>query len=152
MVARRWAIIRVVRPCISAWKAICTLAFGGRIQGAGRLVEDEDRRVFQEDAGNRQPLALAAAEIGTAFADECLITLRLLQDEVVGLGLAGGPHHLFIRGIGPADLQVLLDSAEEEQTFLETRRRYWRAANRESPAGCRCRRSAPGPAGDRTAA
>src|SRR5438046_83789 len=35
------------------------LGFGERIECARRLVENENRRVFQERPGNRQPLALA---------------------------------------------------------------------------------------------
>ena len=40
-----------------------------RIERAGRLVENEDRRVLEQDAGNGDPLALAAGELDPAFAD-----------------------------------------------------------------------------------
>jgi len=34
--------------------------FGMRVQGAGRLVEDENARVSQDGAGDRDPLTLTA--------------------------------------------------------------------------------------------
>ena len=40
-----------------------------RIERAGRLVEDEDRRILEEDAGDRDALALAAGELRAALAD-----------------------------------------------------------------------------------
>ena len=45
----------------------CLLA--GRIDVRGGLVEDEDRRVFEERAGDGDPLALAARELRAALAD-----------------------------------------------------------------------------------
>src|SRR5262249_35847756 len=41
------------------------LAF--RVEGAGRLVKDQYRRVVDQGAGDRQALALAAGKIGGAF-------------------------------------------------------------------------------------
>ena len=40
-----------------------------RIERARRLVEDEDRRVLEEDAGDGDALALAAGELRAALAD-----------------------------------------------------------------------------------
>jgi uncharacterized membrane protein YccC len=43
------------------------LAF--RVQRAGGLVEQQDRRVAQDGAGERDPLALAAGQLDPAFPD-----------------------------------------------------------------------------------
>ena len=44
-------------------KGLLHPGLGGRVKGAGGLVEDEDRRVLEDDAGNGQPLAFAAAQV-----------------------------------------------------------------------------------------
>src|SRR5690606_4512087 len=64
------------------------LVFGLDVDGAGRLVEDEDRRVLEEGAGEGDALALAAGELHPSLADEGVVPLGELDDEVVG---AGGP-------------------------------------------------------------
>src|SRR5262245_30565454 len=43
------------------------LAFG--VEGAGRLVEDEDARIDDQGAGDRQALPLAAREVGRTLID-----------------------------------------------------------------------------------
>ena len=51
-----------------------------RIERRGRLVEDQDRRVLQHDAGDRDALALAAGQLDAALADmrvEALAALRI---------------------------------------------------------------------------
>ena len=40
-----------------------------RIERRGRLVEHQDRRVLQDDAGDGDALALAAGELDAALAD-----------------------------------------------------------------------------------
>ena len=69
MVAMRWVMMSVVRPRISSSIVCHDRGFGGRIERAGRLVEDEDGRVLQKGAGDADALALADAEVAAAFAD-----------------------------------------------------------------------------------
>ena len=38
------------------------LVLGGAVDGAGRIVQDQDARVGEQRAGNGQPLALPAGE------------------------------------------------------------------------------------------
>ena len=45
------------------------------IDRAGRIVEDEDLRLFQQGAGNAQALLLPAGDIGAALLDVGLIAL-----------------------------------------------------------------------------
>ena len=40
------------------------------VEGAGRLVEDQDRRILQDGAGDGEALALAAGERCAALADD----------------------------------------------------------------------------------
>jgi hypothetical protein len=44
-------------------------AFALVVEGGGRLVEDQDRRILQEGPGDGQPLLLAAGERYPALAD-----------------------------------------------------------------------------------
>ena len=57
------------------------LALG--VEGAGGLVEQQDRRVLQERAGDGDPLALAAGEPRAGLADPGVVALGQGQDEVV---------------------------------------------------------------------
>ena len=46
------------------------------VQRRGRLVQDQDRGVLQEDARDGQPLLLPARELHAALADERVVALR----------------------------------------------------------------------------
>ena len=50
------------------------LAFG--IQRRGRLVEDQDRRILQQRARDRDALLLAAGQFQAAFADRSVVAVR----------------------------------------------------------------------------
>jgi hypothetical protein len=54
---------------------------GAAVQGAGRLVEDQDRRVLEQRARDRDPLFLAARQFQPALADPCRIAFGLPLDE-----------------------------------------------------------------------
>ena len=49
---------------------------GRRVDRGGRVVEDEDARIDEERAGDREPLALAAGERDPALADHRLVAVR----------------------------------------------------------------------------
>ena len=53
------------------------LTLGRGVERAGRFVEDQDRRILEERAGDREPLALAARQRAAALADERREALRL---------------------------------------------------------------------------
>src|SRR3990172_6729522 len=63
------------------------LALG--VEVGGRLVEDEDRRVLEEGARDRDALPLAAREPHAPLAHGRLVAVGARQDELVGVGLAG---------------------------------------------------------------
>jgi hypothetical protein len=56
---------------------------GRRIDGRSGLVEDQDARVDQQRAGDRNPLPFATRQRLAAFADQRVITMRQAQDELV---------------------------------------------------------------------
>src|SRR6478735_7408360 len=89
------------------------------IQGAGRLVEDEDARIGNERASDRDTLALPAGKIAAAFTHDGVIALRQLQDEVVSAGercRLDDPLHGH-GWIGERD--VLANGAVEEHVLLQ---------------------------------
>ena len=57
--------------------------FGFRVEAGGGFVEDEDGRVLEEGARERETLRLSAGETGAAFADDSFIFLRERFDELV---------------------------------------------------------------------
>src|SRR5437870_779911 len=60
------------------------------VEGAGRLVEDQDRRVAQQGPRDRDALALPAGEPRAPLAQQRVVSLRKLGDELVRVrGLAG---------------------------------------------------------------
>ena len=56
------------------------------IEGTRCFVEYEDRRILEEDAGNREALLLAAGELDAALTDVGVIAVRELHYEVVRIG------------------------------------------------------------------
>src|SRR3989475_427493 len=80
-----------------------------RVEVRGRLVEDQDRRILEERAGDRDPLALAAGEAHAPLADERVVTVGARQGEVEGVGLASRTHDLLDLVVGPPVGDVVAD-------------------------------------------
>ena len=66
-------------------QALLQRPLGAAVEGRGRLVEDQDRRVLEQDAGDGDPLLLAARQLETALADLRGIAVGQAGDEVVDL-------------------------------------------------------------------
>ena len=95
-------------------------AFG--VERAGRFVEQQDRRVAQDRAGDRDALALAARERDAAFAQEGVVALRQLVDEFGGLrGFRRGADFGFAR-VGTAVAHVLERAVAEDHRVLRHQR------------------------------
>src|SRR5690606_9647266 len=65
---------------------------GGGVDGAGGVVEHEDRRVGQQRPRDGQPLALAAGQGDAALADDGVVAVVELADELGGLRVFGRPY------------------------------------------------------------
>ena len=76
----------VVRPAHRLGERRADPRLGRRVDGGGRVVEDQDPRVDHERAGDREPLALAARERDAALADHGVVALGQRLDELVRLG------------------------------------------------------------------
>ena len=79
-----------------------------RIERAGRLVEDEDRRVLEDQPGDGDALALAAGELDAALADVGVVAgaaaaVLEAEDEVVRLRRASAAAMIsLLARLGPA--------------------------------------------------
>ena len=68
--------------------------FGFGVERACGFIEDEDARLGEQGAGNRQALTLAARKLDAAFANDGVVTIREAFGELVDArGVAG------VRGI-----------------------------------------------------
>ena len=89
------------------------------VERRGRLVEDEDARIGGERAGDGDPLALAAGEVGAALLDHRVVALRKLGDELVRAGEPRRLHHHHPRHRRIAERDVLVDRPVEQDVLLQ---------------------------------
>ena len=124
MVAGRWAMISVVRPLHHLGERGADLVLLRRVDGRGRVVEDQHARVGEDRAGDRQPLALAAREREAVLAEQRVVAVGQLADEVVGAGeLARRARSRSCVGVALAaargEREVLPHRVAEEERLLE---------------------------------
>src|SRR6266568_772425 len=82
---------------------ILDLALGFAVERCGRLVEQDDGRVLDQGARDRDPLALAAGRLQAMLADRSVVASRKAHDEIVGVrGLGGGEDRLLRRATKPS--------------------------------------------------
>src|SRR3954469_18303775 len=93
------------------------------VERRGRLVEHQDRSVLQDDAGERDALALAAGELHPAFADVrgvagAPVPVAQPKDELVRLRFRRRRGDLCVGGAGPPVADVGCDRAVQERGVL----------------------------------
>ena len=108
------------------------------------VVEDQDARIRQKRARNRQALLLPAGQGDAALAHVRIVAIRQTQDELVRLRRARRLFDLRWSGGGTAERNVLADRAREQNRILkhdadlraqrgELKRAHVRAVNRHAP-------------------
>jgi len=95
------------------------LLFRLSIDGACCLVEDEDSRVAEYGAGDRNTLFFAAGEAVASLTDVSVVAIRLGEDEVVRIGSLGSSQNLIDGGFGPGVDDVVEYGATEEESLLQ---------------------------------
>ena len=91
--------------------------------GKGRgLIEDQDGGIFQHGARNGNALLLATGEIHALRADDGVDAVREFFDNIHALRSSQGGKRLCLRGVGPAQLDVVQDAALEQAAVLEHER------------------------------
>ena len=112
-------VLPSIRVASDSWIAASTSG----IEGRGRLVEHQDRRILDDHAGDGDALALAAGQLHAALAH---MRLELAPsapvgeplDEVRRMGLARCRDHRLVAGLRPPVEDVLLDRAVQQGRVL----------------------------------
>ena len=99
-------------------KAALDLPLRADVDRRGRLVEDEDARVGEERARERDELSLAERELEAPLADLRVVAVRELRDELVGADRGRGLLDLGPLRVGPAERDVVGDRPAEEEPLL----------------------------------
>ena len=89
-----------------------------RVDRGQRLVEDQDRRIAQQGAGDRQPLPLSSRQVHPPLAEHGLVALRQLPDKIMRIGVARGGFEFLLGRLGFAETQVFLNRAVEQVGVL----------------------------------
>src|SRR5206468_10361809 len=90
-----------------------------QIERAGRLIEDQDGRVFQEGAGQGNALTLPSRQFHRPLAHLGFVTSRKALDEVVAVGQLRCRYDLALRRVRLCEADVLRDRRGEEEGVLE---------------------------------
>ena len=91
---------------------------GGKVQGAGAVIQNKDFRLLHQRTGNGKPLLLAAGQVPSAlFQLEVQLTGLALHD-LLGLGSGQRLPQLLIRGIFIAPVEVVTNGALEQHRPL----------------------------------
>lgn len=92
------------------------LVFG--VRKGGGFVENDDRRILQNHAGNGDALLFTAREAFARLACGRVVALRQLFDERLALRGTRCRAHLFIGGIRFAEADVFKQGAAEQEVVL----------------------------------
>ena len=79
-----------MRPWANSSMALRISSLVLDVDGAGGLVQDQDRGIAEHRPRQGDPLALAAGKTVSAFADHGVVAVGQCHDELVGIGSLGG--------------------------------------------------------------
>jgi hypothetical protein len=108
-------------PAVEALEGSDDAGFRLRVQGRGRLVQDEHGRATHQGAGQRDPLALPARQPGAALPRRRLIALGQAGNELVDPGRARRRLDFGVAGLRAAQAYVVGQGRVEEEAVLEHR-------------------------------
>ena len=105
-------------PFGCAFQRALYLALGFGVEGAGGLVEQQQRRVFQQGARNAHALFFPARQFQPPLAHRRVIAFGQRQNEIVDLRGFGCRHHLGLGGIVAPIGDVIADRVVKEHGIL----------------------------------
>ncbi|MNG33192.1 hypothetical protein D3C84_1193890 [compost metagenome] len=82
-----------------------------RIERRGRFVENNQPRIFENDAGDRDALLLPAGQLYAPLANRSIISIRERLDKIMRIRCAGRNHQFFVRRILFAIADIFLNGA-----------------------------------------
>ena len=95
--------------------AVLNLLCGNGIQAGGGLIQEDNRRIFQEHTGNGDTLLLSTTELQGLRVK----LLRKLHYLIINIRLFSGFHHLFMRCRRLAITNVFFNGTAENMVFLQ---------------------------------
>ena len=98
---------------------ILNLLFVLDIERGADFVEEDNRRVFQDRARDRKPLAFAAGKLSAVLPDHRLVPVRELQNELVAVRQARRFFDFFVACVGTSDTDVFQDGIVKKRDVLE---------------------------------
>ena len=101
-VASRWAMTIVVRPLHRDFERRLHGALALRVERGGRLVEQQQWRILEHRACDREALALSSRQAQAALADLGRVALGQALDELVDVRGARRGQRVGLAGIAPA--------------------------------------------------
>ena len=107
-----------IGPIEKAIQGLLDEALALRVERTRRFVEQKDRRVTQQGAGDGDALPLAAGKPHAALAEVCAVTLRQTLDKLSRRRRLGGAPHVFLRRPGAPITDVLHDVGGEDRHVL----------------------------------
>lgn len=102
-----------------AGKRALHFGFVFHIQAGGGLVQQDDRGVFQERPGDRDPLPLAAGELGAVFADGRVVACGQFLRELIAVCSLGCGEHFGVGGAVLAEADVLHHRVVKQDDVLK---------------------------------
>jgi hypothetical protein len=90
-----------------------------RVDRARGVVENQDARVVEDCARERDPLPLTSRQRQATLTDRGVVSARELGDELVRLGDTGSRFDLVVSGVGMAIRDVRPNRVREEKAVLE---------------------------------
>ncbi len=94
------------------------LGLQARVDGRGRVVEQQQPGVGDQRPGQRHPLPLAARQSKALLADHGVVALGQPDDELVRLGRLGRGDDLLLRRVRPAVGDIGPDRVGEQEAVL----------------------------------
>ena len=115
---RRWAITSAVRPSQQVADRSPHLGLDGVVEVGGELVEHHHRCVTERRPGDRQALALTAAQLEPVLPETGVEAVGQRLDEAERPGHLGRPAHAVERGVRVTEADVVGDGAGEDRRVL----------------------------------
>src|ERR1700722_1701661 len=94
------------------------MALGLGVERSGCFIEQDDRYVFDQSAGDRDALALAAGKLQAVFADRCVVAGWKVHDEIMRVRSLGGGDDLGVAGAEFSKSDIFADRAPEHMDDL----------------------------------
>ena len=100
-------------------EALADQRVGARVDRGGRVVEDQNLRLFEKRPGDAETLLLSAGDVRAALLDIGVIPVGEGADEFVRLREPARLDHLVVGGVFVAPAQVILDRAGKQHILLQ---------------------------------